>query len=76
MHDDPQRLRAAAVRLFAMAIDARELHPGYADKLVAEAMALQDQATAIEEAANMRPPSEAPQAIQMQQQVQPKKDDE
>jgi hypothetical protein len=76
MHDDPQRLRAAAVRLFAMAIDARELHPGYADKLVVEAMALQDRATAIEETANTRPPSEAPQPIQLQQQVRPKKDDQ
>jgi hypothetical protein len=60
MNDDPHRLRAHAVRLFAMAIDARKINPEYADKLVVEAMGLQDRATAIEDTASIRPPSEAP----------------
>jgi hypothetical protein len=47
MDDDPQGLRARAVRLFAMAIHVRDNQPGYADKLVAEAMELQDRATAM-----------------------------
>jgi hypothetical protein len=75
MDDDPQRLRAHAVRLFAMAIDAREINPEYADKLVAEAMELQDRATAIEEAAYLRP-SEPQQPAQLQEQIPPEKDDE
>ena len=54
MCDDPQRLRAHATRLLAMAIDAREINAGYADKLVADAMGLRDRATAIEEATNPR----------------------
>ena len=77
MTDSPEHLRAQAVRLFAMAIDAREINPDYADKLVAEAIELQERATAIEEAAMVPPPSDAPQApAQQQQQVQPKENEE
>jgi hypothetical protein len=54
MCEDPQRLRAHATRLLAMAVDAREINAGYADKLVAEAMELRDRATAIEAATNPR----------------------
>jgi hypothetical protein len=52
MDDDPQGLRARAVRLFAMALHVRQTQPMYADKLVAEAIELQDRATAIEDAAS------------------------
>jgi len=76
MDDDPQGLRARAVRLFAMAIHVHEDQPGYADKLVAEAIELQDQATAVEEAANIRPKSEPPQPAQLQEQIPPKKEAE
>jgi hypothetical protein len=37
-----------------MAIHVRDDRPAYADKLVAEAIKLQDRATAIEAAANIR----------------------
>jgi hypothetical protein len=46
---DPGSLRAQAVRLFAMAIQVRETE--YADGLIAEAVELQDEATAMEQAA-------------------------
>jgi hypothetical protein len=46
---DAERLREQAVRLLALAMQVRDLNPDYADKLVAEAIELQDQATAIEE---------------------------
>ena len=72
--DDPQRLRAHAARLFAMANDAREINPEYADKLVAEAIELQDRATAVEEAVHVRPP-EPQQPAQLQEQIPPKKDE-
>jgi hypothetical protein len=49
--DTAKYMRERAVRLLAMALDAREIDPDYADKLVAEAVELQDQATAIEEVA-------------------------
>jgi hypothetical protein len=49
--DNPQLLRAQAVRLFAMAIHIREIQPMYADKLIAEAIELEDRATAIDDAA-------------------------
>ena len=56
---NPGSLRAQAVRLFAMAIQVRENE--YADKLIAQAVELQDQATAMEQAAkvpsNERPPA-------------------
>ena len=54
MEEDPQGLRARAVRLFAMALHIRETQPMYADKLVAEAVELQDRATAMEDAANLK----------------------
>jgi hypothetical protein len=76
MDDDPQGLRARAVRLFAMAIHIREDQPAYAEKLVAEAIELQDRATAIEDAAHTRPPSESPQPVQLQEQVPPRKEGE
>ena len=50
--DDPQALRARAVRLFARALHIRDSKPMYADKLITEAIELQDRATALENAAN------------------------
>ena len=52
---NPESLRAQAVRLFAMAIQVRETE--YADRLIAEAVELQDLATALEQAAKV-PPNE------------------
>jgi hypothetical protein len=52
-----------------MAIHVRDDQPAYADKLVAEAIALQDRATAIEDAANIRPPSQSSQSAQSQEQI-------
>ena len=49
--DTAKYMRERAVRLLAMALEAREIDQDYADKLVAEAVELQDQATAIEEVA-------------------------
>jgi hypothetical protein len=57
-----------------MAIHVREDQPGYADKLFAEAIELQDRATAIKGAANIRPPSESSQPAQ--EQIPPKKEAE
>jgi hypothetical protein len=75
MEDDPQRLRARVVRLFAMALAAREINAEYADKLVAEAMELQDRASAIEEGTYLRSPSEAPtRPAQLQEQIPTKKE--
>jgi hypothetical protein len=76
MDHDPQGLRTRAVQLFAMAIHVREDQPGYADKLVAEAVELQDRTTAIEEPANIRSPSEPPQPAQLQEQFPPEKEAE
>jgi hypothetical protein len=47
---DAKWLREHAVHLLGMAMQVRELDPEYVDKLVAEAIELEDQATAIEEA--------------------------
>jgi hypothetical protein len=52
---NPESLRAQAVRLFAMAIQVRETED--ADELIAEAVELQDHATAMEQAAKV-PPNE------------------
>lgn len=73
----PESLRAQAVRLFALALAARETDAEFADLLVARAMALQEQATALEEA-TIIPPNEfsSQPAAQQQQQVQPEEDDE
>ena len=49
--NDPERLRAQAVRLLALALEAHDTDPDYADELVAEAIELEDQATKIENAA-------------------------
>ncbi len=49
--DDPERLRAQAVQLYALAIQIRDSEPAYANMLVERAEELQAQATAIEEAA-------------------------
>ena len=46
--DDAGRLQERAVRLLALSMQVRDLSPDYADKLVAEAIELQDQAAAIE----------------------------
>jgi len=59
-----------------MAIHVREDQPGYADKLVAEAIELQDRATPIKGAANIRPPSESSQSGQLQEQIPQKKEAE
>ena len=48
---DAKRLREHAVHLLGMAMQVRDLNSEYADKLVAEALELEDQATVIEEAA-------------------------
>jgi hypothetical protein len=48
---DPEDLRAQAVRLYALAIKARETDTEYADQLVTRAIQLQDEAAAIEEVA-------------------------
>jgi hypothetical protein len=61
-----------AVQLLALTI--ADYQPEYVDKLVAEALGLLDQATAIEEAAARRQAPEALQAsAQLQQQIRPKK---
>jgi hypothetical protein len=52
---NPESLRAEAVRLFAMAIQVRKTED--ADRLIAEAVELQDQASAMEQAAKV-PPNE------------------
>jgi hypothetical protein len=72
----PESLRAQAVRLLALAIEARgrgdealsELH-------VARAMQLQDEATALEDAARRPPiaPEGSQPNAQQQEQVQPEK---
>ena len=49
--DDPERLRAQAVRLLALALEAHDTDPGYADELVAEAIELEERAATIEHAA-------------------------
>ena len=49
--DDPERLRAQAVWLLALALEAHDTDPDYADTLVAEAIELEDRATKIENAA-------------------------
>jgi hypothetical protein len=46
--DATERLRERAVRLLAMAMQVRDLYPGYADKLVAEAIELEERAKAME----------------------------
>jgi hypothetical protein len=48
--DNPERLRAKATHLYALAIELREACPKYADKLTSEGIELPDQATAIDEA--------------------------
>ena len=48
---DAKVLREHAVHLLGMAMQVRDLDAEYADKLVAEALELEDEATAIEEAA-------------------------
>ena len=48
---DTKGLRDHAVHLLGMAMQVRDLDPEYGDKLVAEAIELEDQAKAIEEAA-------------------------
>jgi hypothetical protein len=51
--------------------------PAYAELLAEEANELQERATPIEEAAHPPPPTDAPQPpAQLQQQVQPAKEDE
>jgi hypothetical protein len=69
---NPDELRAQAVRLLALAIKARETNGEYADKLVGRAMELQDEATAIEETAILRPTAQSPQQPNVQQQEQAK----
>ncbi len=76
----PESLRAQAVRLFALALAARDTDSELADLLVARAMALQEQATTLEETGMSMPSSEfsprpAAQPAQQQQQVQPEDDD-
>lgn len=66
----PDELRAQAVRLLALAIKARETNGEYADRLVGRAMELQDEATAMEEAAMLRPTAQSPQQPNVQQQEQ------
>jgi hypothetical protein len=66
----PDELRAQAVRLLALAIKARETNGEYADRLVGQAMELQDEATAMEEAAMLRPLAQSPQQPNFQQQEQ------
>ena len=74
MADDPERLRARAVRLFGMAIQVRDIEPGYAEKLIAEAIELQERATAMENAAHASgPPDGSQRAVQQQEQVPLKK---
>jgi hypothetical protein len=45
---DANRLREHAVHLLGMALQVRDLYPGYADKLVAEAIELEERAKAVE----------------------------
>ena len=42
--DDPERFQLRAVRLYAMALKARDTNPKHAGRLIAEAIALQDRA--------------------------------
>jgi hypothetical protein len=48
--DNPERMRAKATHLYALAIELREACPEYADQLASEGIDLLDQATAIDEA--------------------------
>jgi hypothetical protein len=74
--DDPQHLRAHAVRLYALAVKVRDVQPAYADMLFERSKELQREATAIEEAARPVPPSDAPQPpSQLQEQTKPEKND-
>jgi hypothetical protein len=66
---DPGSLRAQAVRLFAMAIQVRETE--YADGLIAEAVELQDEATAMEQAAKAPPNERGPLTSSSQGKVPP-----
>ncbi len=67
----PESLRAQAVRLFALALAARDTDGELADLLVARAMALQEQANALEESIIIPPNEFSPRpAAQQQQQVQ------
>ena len=55
--DDPEHFRARAVRLYAVAIQTRDTNPEYADRLIAEAIELQDRA---EQAPSPVPRTEQP----------------
>ena len=75
INDDPERLRARAVQLFAMTL--LDVEQEYADKLVAEAVELQERAAAIEEASRAPASPEGPGLpSQLQAHVHPKDDDE
>jgi len=74
---DPEALRAHAVRLFAAAMEARDKDDELADRLVVRAIQLQDEATALEEAAKVPPQAQATAQRsnrQQQEQVQPEED--
>jgi hypothetical protein len=53
--NDPQRLRAQAVKLHDLALGIRDDEPAYASYLIERVEELQAQATAIEEAAKPPP---------------------
>jgi hypothetical protein len=48
--DNPERMRAKATHLYALAIELREACPKYADKLATEGIELLERATALDEA--------------------------
>jgi hypothetical protein len=77
MDDHPGHLRVRAGLLYALALEVRVDQPAHADWLAERANELQDRATAIEEAAYPPPPTDGPRpSAQLQQQVQPKKNEE
>jgi hypothetical protein len=52
---EPETLRAQAERLFAMALQVRDTDPAHTEKLIGEAIDLQEKATAMEKSAKVPP---------------------
>jgi hypothetical protein len=69
-------LRVRAVRLYALAREVRDSIPWYADMLAEDADDLQELATRMEEASRLPPPDTAQMPAQLQEQIQPKKEDD